>query len=253
MELVPDEAAATAIFEARRWGDEPYCPRCGSEDVYETKNRKPMPFRCRECREHFSVRIGTVMESSRIPLRKWLFAIYLFNTSRKGISSPQMAKMLGLTQKSAWFLDHRIRAAMAHRGGLFKGEVEVDEAYFGGKERDKHESERVREGRGAVGKQAVIGLRERNGDVRAFPIGSTDRVTLHSAIVENVKRGSTIYSDSHVGYIGTHHYISPKHLHRYIDEFAYRQSVGVGNTLGSIMHTIDGMIGRRLTYNRLTS
>ena len=292
MELVPDEAAAQVIFEHRRWGDTPYCPHCGSLDTRETKDHKPMKFRCRDCRDHFSVRTGTVLAESKVSLRKWLMAIYMLHTSRKGVSSVQMAKMLGVTQKTAWFLDHRIRAAMAHRGGLFAGEVEVDEAYFGGRERNKHNSKKLHKGRGPTGKQAVIGLREREGNVRAFPISATDKIHLQSAIVENVKRGSTIYSDSHPGYvglpgyehesvshssgeyvrekahtngiesfwatlkrgyIGTHHYMSPKHLHRYVDEFAYRHGVGVDNTIATIAATIDGMVGRRLTYQQLIS
>ncbi len=292
MELVPDEDAAQAVFEQRRWGNEPYCPHCGSVNTRETKNHKPMKFRCRDCRQHFSVRTGTVLAESKVSLRKWLMAIYMLHTSRKGVSSVQMAKMLGVTQKTAWFLDHRIRTAMSHRGGLFAGEVEVDEAYFGGRERNKHNSKKQHEGRGPIGKQAVIGLRERHGDVRAFPITATDKIHLQSAIVENVKRGSTIYSDSHPGYkglpgyehesvshstgeyvrerahtngiesfwatlkrgyVGTHHYMSPKHLHRYVDEFAYRHGVGVDNTIATIAVTIDGMVGRRLTYQQLIS
>lgn len=292
MERFPDEASATAFFEERRWGDEPYCPHCGSINARAIPNKKPMPYRCRDCRKHFSVRTGTVLAESPIPLHKWLMAIYMLHTARKGVSSVQMAKELGVTQKTAWFLEHRIRKAMEHRGGLFSGEVEVDETYVGGKERNKHESQKQHAGRGPVGKQAVVGLRERDGAVRAYPIEATDKSHLQTAIVENVKRGSTIYSDSHPGYVGlpgyehesvahslgeyvrgrthtnsvesfwalfkrgyvgTYHYMSFKHLERYVNEFAYRHNVGVDNTIDTIAKTIDGMIGRRLTYKELTA
>ena len=133
----PDEASAVAFFEHRRWGGEPYCPHCGSLAVVAVVGGKPMPYRCRDCRKHFSVRTDSVLAESKLPLHKWLMAIYMLHTARKGVSSIQMAKELDITQKTAWFLNHRIREAMAHRGGLFSGEIEVDEAYIGGKEREK--------------------------------------------------------------------------------------------------------------------
>ena len=130
-----------------------------------------MPWRCRDCKQYFSVRTGTVMEDSRLPLHKWLMAMYLMVVSRKGISSYQTARMLDIQQKTAWFLNHRIRQAMAIQAEhLLQGEIEVDEVYIGGKESNKHASKKLQVGGGSGGKTAVFGMRERGGEVRAFPL-----------------------------------------------------------------------------------
>lgn len=105
----PDEQSARAFFEAKRWSNGKCCPHCGSLGVVECKDQKPMPYRCKDCRKHFSVRTGTTLEESRLPLQKWLMAIYMMTTAHKGTPSTQMARELGITQKSAWFLAHRIR------------------------------------------------------------------------------------------------------------------------------------------------
>ncbi|OYX96291.1 MAG: IS1595 family transposase, partial [Novosphingobium sp. 35-62-5] len=108
-ERFPNEEAARQYFERNRWNGEVSCPHCGSLSVASVKSMKPMPYRCRDCRQHFSVRTGTVLAESRLPLQKWLMAIYMMTTARKGIPSMQMARELGITQKSAWFLAQRIR------------------------------------------------------------------------------------------------------------------------------------------------
>lgn len=149
-ERFPNEEAARLYFEKNRWGDEPACGHCGSLNVNECKDHRPMPYRCRDCRKHFSVRTGTVLAESRLGLHKWLMAIYIITTARKGIPSPQMAHELGITQKSAWFLAQRIREtwlSSAYNDDL-GGQVEVEETYFGGKKTNKHASKKLCAGRG---------------------------------------------------------------------------------------------------------
>ena len=128
--MFPNEEVAGRWFEEWRWGNELTCPRCGSKEVTERKSRKPMPFWCKPCRKYFSVRIGTQMECSRIPLQKWAIGIYLYSTSLKGVSSMKLHRDLDITQKSAWYMLHRLREASGdHRTDRFSGTVEVDGTY----------------------------------------------------------------------------------------------------------------------------
>ncbi len=288
---VPNERAATALFERTRWPGGAYCPRCTSTDVYEVKTRKPMSHHCRPCRRYFGVRTNSAMAASKVPLMKWAHAIYLFHTSRKGISSHQLSRELGITQKTAWFLMHRIREGMGFTGELFEGEVEVDETYVGGRRGRKHAHKRRLMKSPSDGKVIVFGVRERStGRVWAHPIPNTERGTLHNAVGGRVAHHSMVYSDGHSGYddlypyghevvvhsvgeyvrgqahtngiesfwallkrgyMGVFHVMSPKHLHRYVNEFAYRQSVGRANNFNTIASTIRTLIGTRLTYDNL--
>ena len=201
-EMFPDEESAVRWFESTRWPDGPRCPHCDNSEVAIVKSRKPMPFRCNPCARYFSVRTGTVMERSKISLRKWSFAVYLCATSLKSVSSMKLHRDLKITQKSAWFMAHRIREALSDDGGLFSGPVEVDETYFGGRDRNRPLGQRSGK-RGPSGKAPVIGAKDRKtGKVKARAITSPDGPTLQGFVNETVEPDSVVYTDEHRGYIG---------------------------------------------------
>lgn len=196
--LFPDEPTARSYFESRRWPDGPHCPVCANSERITT--RENGFYRCNACKEDFTVRTGTIFERSHVPLHKWLYAMYLLVTARKGISSLQLSKQIGVTQKTAWFLLHRIRKACGNDLEKLRGTVEVDETYVGGKEANKHESQKLHMGRGTVGKTPVIGLRERGGRTVAYPVESVDAINLRSAVYKHVEPGAKIHTDEAAAY-----------------------------------------------------
>lgn len=176
-----DESKARQWLEAIRWPNGPVCPHCGSvsKDHYKLEGQAHREglYKCKDCREQFTVTVGTVFERSKIKLHVWLQAMHLMCSSKKGISSKQLERTLGVTYQTAWFMSHRIREAMKSPGGTFStngGTVEADETYIGGKERNKHRSKRNRKHIGGVGKQMVFSLVERGGKVHSMHLASVN-------------------------------------------------------------------------------
>ena len=295
MRLFPDDAAAEAWFVSRRWPEGIACPHCGSMNVQTGAKHSSMPYRCREreCAKRFSAKTGTVMEGSKLGFQTWMIATYLLTTSLKGVSSMKLHRDLKINQRSAWFLAHRLRLALVAQGRKFSGPIEVDETYVGGKRRNMSNAKRkalAGTGRGAVGKTAVIGAKDRESNqVRAKVIRDTDAPTLQGFVKETTAEGTTIYTDDARAYKGmpfqhesvkhslseyvrgeihtngieslwsmlkrahkgTFHKISPKHLDRYVQEFAGRHNLREKDTMAILETLVAGMAHKRLKYKDL--
>ena len=198
-----DPDVCVAFVASLRWPDGPVCPKCeGTEHSYLTTRRL---WKCKACKRQFSVKVGTIFEDSPIPLDKWLAAIWLIANSKNGISSHELGRSVGLTQKSAWFVLHRVRLAMRTGSfAKFSGEIEVDETFVGGLSKNMHLDVRARKikGRGGTDKTAVIGIRKRGGDIKATVIPNRQRTTLHKMVRDQVEEGASVYTDAFGAYKG---------------------------------------------------
>ena len=289
--LFPDDAAAERWFSDTRWPDGPRCPRCESANVQTGAAHATMPMRCRDCRKRFSVKTGTAMEASNLGYQTWALATYLLTTSLKSVSSMKLHRDLGISQKSAWHLAHRIREAWADDvDGQLARPAEVDEAFVGGREANKHEWHR--EQNGPAEKVAVVGLKDRaTGTVRAKVVGQTHGPVLRGFVREHAAPGAAVYSDGHPAYgpldgeydhravqhsagtyvieqthtngiesfwsmvrrgeHGTYHHWSPRHLQRYVDEFAGRHNARPLDTIDQMRAIARGLVGKLLRFREL--
>ena len=260
----PDEQSCIDHLSSLRWKDGEFCPYCGSAKIYHFSDRKT--FKCSDCRQRFSIKVGTVFEDTKISLRKWFAAIWMITNHPKGIASTTLAKDISVTQKTAWFMLHRLRHAARTNSfsAPLKGTVESDTTFIGGKEKNRHSRDRKGGQQGGAGKEAVLGFVERNGEVRATHIPNTTKDTVHKHVKDNVESKSVLMTDEDCAYaglrkdflhltvrhtmgeyvrgagyihtqsiesiwallkrqiIGIHHWVSPKHLQKYVDETTWR-------------------------------
>lgn len=283
-----DEEKAHAWFVARRWPDGIQCPHCEGFSITARKSTRKTPqYHCNDCTANFTVKTKTIMHDSKLPLSKWALAFFLFATNLKGVSSMKLHRDLDITQKTAWYLAHRIRESWGEEEDKFAGAVEIDEKFVGGTERNKHADKKLRAGRGSVGKTPVAGVRDRaTGRVNTEVVESTSKAVLQDFARRHTAESTTVYTDEYAAYQGlprphetvkhsegeyvremahtngleshwalfqrgldgVYHHVSPKHLGRYATEFEGRHNSRPLDTEEQMEIIARGSVGKQLRY-----